>query len=188
MLSGDRTLASQVLLRTRTTCELAELSYERAHQLFLTTLSSECPKILYAIGAQLSKRLLDTSRKAGRLAFLDVTDRITRTLHDLCSEPEAMSHPDGTQLRISRQELERAKEAAEAANNATVTAGSTVLFTADGELEVVGVLDLQPAYAYAQGLETADGWGLHDDLVDHRRGDPARPGQPRSRGRRHFLR
>jgi CRP/FNR family cyclic AMP-dependent transcriptional regulator len=97
----------QVLLRTRTPCELAELSYERAHQLFLTTLSTECPKILYAIGAQLSKRLLDTSRKATRLAFLDVTGRIIRTLNDLTHEPDALSHPQGTQIRVSRQELAR---------------------------------------------------------------------------------
>ena len=97
----------QVLLRTRTPCELAELSYERLHQLFSSSLSSECPKILYAIGAQLSKRLLDTSRKASRLAFLDVTGRIIRTLNDLCQEPDALSHPQGMQIRVSRQELAR---------------------------------------------------------------------------------
>ena len=97
----------QVLLRTRTPCELAELSYERLHQLFASSLSAECPKILYAIGAQLSKRLLDTSRKASRLAFLDVTGRIIRTLNDLCQEPDALSHPQGMQIRVSRQELAR---------------------------------------------------------------------------------
>ena len=97
----------QVLLRTRTPCELAELSYERLHQLFAGALAAECPKILYAIGAQLSKRLLDTSRKATRLAFLDVTGRIIRTLNDLCQEPDALSHPQGTQIRVSRQELAR---------------------------------------------------------------------------------
>jgi CRP/FNR family cyclic AMP-dependent transcriptional regulator len=96
-----------VLLRTRTPCELAELSYERLHQLFASTLSTECPRILYSIGAQLSQRLLDTSRKASRLAFLDVTGRIIRTLSDLCREPDALSHPQGTQLRVSRQELAR---------------------------------------------------------------------------------
>ncbi|MEN1925964.1 cAMP-activated global transcriptional regulator CRP [Luteimonas sp. MJ293] len=96
-----------VILRTRTQCELAEISYERLLTLFQGSLANDSPQILYAIGAQLSRRLIDTSRKAGRLAFLDVTDRITRTLHDLCREPEAMSHPQGTQLRISRQELSR---------------------------------------------------------------------------------
>jgi CRP/FNR family cyclic AMP-dependent transcriptional regulator len=96
-----------VLLRARTACDLAELSYERLYQLFAGPLTAECPKILYAIGAQLSKRLLETSRKASRLAFLDVTGRISRTLLDLCQEPDALSHPQGTQIRVSRQELSR---------------------------------------------------------------------------------
>lgn len=96
-----------VVARTRTQCELAEINYERLLQLFTGPLQAECPRILYAIGLQLSKRLLDTSRKASRLAFLDVTGRIVRTLHDLCTEPDAMSHPQGTQIRVSRQELAR---------------------------------------------------------------------------------
>ena len=97
----------EVILRTRTPCELAEISYERLHQLFLGPLSTDAPKLLYAIGSQISRRLLHTSRKASRLAFLDVSDRIVRTLHDLAEEPESMSHPQGTQLRVSRQELAR---------------------------------------------------------------------------------
>ena len=99
--------AREVILRTRTTCELAEIGYDRVYQLLQGPLAGDADKLLYAIGAQLSRRLLDTSRKAGRLAFLDVTDRIVRTLHDLAREPEAMSHPQGTQLRVSRQELAR---------------------------------------------------------------------------------
>lgn len=97
----------EVVLRTRTACELAEISYERLYQLLEGPLAADATSLIYAIGAQLSKRLLDTSRKAGRLAFLDVTDRIVRTLHDLAREPESMSHPQGTQLRVSRQELAR---------------------------------------------------------------------------------
>lgn len=97
----------EVILRTRTQCELAEIGYERLHQLFSGEMASDAAKLLFAIGTQLSHRLLDTSRKASRLAFLDVTDRIVRTLHDLAREPEAMSHPQGTQLRVSRQELAR---------------------------------------------------------------------------------
>jgi len=97
----------EVILRTRTPCELGEISYERLYQLFDGPLAGDATKIVYAIGSQLSRRLLDTSRKAGRLAFLDVTDRIIRTLHDLTREPEAMTHPQGTQLRVSRQELAR---------------------------------------------------------------------------------
>ena len=99
--------AREVILRTRSTCELAEVSYERLHQLFQGPLAPDAARVLYAIGSQISKRLLHTSRKASRLAFLDVSDRIVRTLHDLAEEPESMSHPQGTQLRVSRQELAR---------------------------------------------------------------------------------
>ena len=97
----------EVILRTRTPCELAEIGHERLYDLMLTRLADDSPKLLYSIASQISQRLLDTSRKAGRLAFLDVTDRIIRALHDLAREPDAMSHPDGTQLRVSRQELSR---------------------------------------------------------------------------------
>ena len=97
----------EVVLRTRTPCELAEISHERLQQLLEGPMAADASAMLYAIGAQLSRRLLDTSRKAGRLAFLDVTDRIIRTLHDLTREPEAMSHPQGTQIRVSRQEIAR---------------------------------------------------------------------------------
>lgn len=97
----------EVTLRTRVQTELAEISYEHLTQLLTGELAADAPKILFAIGAQLTRRLRDTGRKAGRLAFLDVTDRIVRTLHDLAQEPEAMTHPQGTQLRISRQEIAR---------------------------------------------------------------------------------
>jgi CRP/FNR family cyclic AMP-dependent transcriptional regulator len=95
------------VVRTRSVCELAEISYERLFQLFETTLRDECPKLLFAIGFQLTNRLLRTSRQVSRMAFMDVTNRVARTLLDLCEEPDAMTHPDGTQIRISRQEVSR---------------------------------------------------------------------------------
>ncbi len=97
----------EVMVRSRTACELAEISYERLFNLFDTNLKDECPRILFAIGSQLTHRLLQTSRKVSRLAFMDVTSRVTRTLLDLCEEPDALSHPQGTQIRISRQEISR---------------------------------------------------------------------------------
>jgi len=97
--------AHTVILRSRSYCTLAEVSYERLFQLLADTEYHDSTGLLYAIGTQLSRRLRDTSRKAGRLAFLDVSDRVLRTLFDLADEPEAMSHPQGTQLKISRQEL-----------------------------------------------------------------------------------
>ena len=97
----------EVMVRTRTPCELAEIGYERMFNLFEGPLREECPKILFAIGSQLTNRLLHTSRKVSRLAFMDVTGRVAKTLIDLTDEPDAMTHPHGTQIRISRQEISR---------------------------------------------------------------------------------
>jgi CRP/FNR family cyclic AMP-dependent transcriptional regulator len=97
----------EVMVRTRTPCELAEIGYERMFNLFEGPLREECPKILFAIGSQLTNRLLHTSRKVSRLAFMDVTGRVAKTLIDLTEEPDALSHPEGKQIRISRQEISR---------------------------------------------------------------------------------
>ncbi|RLJ18792.1 cAMP-activated global transcriptional regulator CRP [bacterium endosymbiont of Escarpia laminata] len=96
-----------VMVRTRTPCQIAEISYKRLEQLFDGDLQEYTKDILYAMGAQLSERLIQTSAKVGHLAFLDVTGRIARTLLDLCREPDAMTHPDGMQIRITRQEIGR---------------------------------------------------------------------------------
>nr|AYV99740.1 CTP-2F1-CRP [synthetic construct] len=39
------------------------------------------------------------------LAFLDVTGRIAQTLLNLAKQPDAMTHPDGMQIKITRQEI-----------------------------------------------------------------------------------
>lgn len=93
-----------VALRTRTAFA-NWLASATSLQAPLQTQANDATRLLPLIGAQISQRLLDTSRKAGRLASLDVSDRIYRTLLDLAREPEAMTHPMGTQLRVSRQEL-----------------------------------------------------------------------------------
>jgi CRP/FNR family cyclic AMP-dependent transcriptional regulator len=38
---------------------------------------------------------------------MDVTGRVAKTLIDLTDEPDARTHPSGTQIRISRQEISR---------------------------------------------------------------------------------
>ena len=94
-------------IRARSACVLAEIEYSKLHALFETDLKAEHPQILTAVGLQLSQRLLQTSRRVTRLAFMDVSGRIARTLTELCTEPEAKTHPDGMQLHISRQEIAR---------------------------------------------------------------------------------
>ncbi len=89
-------------VRARTRCELGEISYARFRQL-----AEEDPSILFALASQMALRLRKTSRKVGDLAFLDVTGRVARTLLELCKEPDALTHPEGMQIRITRQEISR---------------------------------------------------------------------------------
>jgi len=96
-----------VMVRTRAACELAEISYQKMERLLDNELRPYTKDILYAIGRQLTERLMATSQKVGHLAFLDVTGRIAGTLLELCKQPDAMTHPDGMQIRITRQELGR---------------------------------------------------------------------------------
>ncbi|HHH45417.1 MAG TPA: cAMP-activated global transcriptional regulator CRP [Thiotrichales bacterium] len=100
-LFGEDTTRS-AWVRTRTECELAEISYAKFRQL-----AKEDPEILFALATQMAARLRTTSRKVSDLAFLDVTGRVARTLLDLCKQPDAMTHPDGMQIRITRQEIGR---------------------------------------------------------------------------------
>ena len=86
-----------VRLRERRACEQVVSGVKSA-----AAQANDATRLLYSIGAQISQRLLDTSRKAGRLAFLDVTDRIYRTLFDLSREPEAILAEPGSNLICSR--------------------------------------------------------------------------------------
>ncbi len=89
-------------VRGRTPCEIAYISYDKVRKL-----ADQYPALLFKISAQLAKRLKKTNRKVGDLAFMDVSGRVARTLLELCKEPDAMTHPDGMQIRITRQELGR---------------------------------------------------------------------------------
>ena len=89
-------------VRTRTACELAEMTYPRFRQV-----AEDNPALLFELATQLATRLERTNRKLGDLAFVDVTGRIAHAIMDLCKEPDAMTHPDGMQIKVSRQELSR---------------------------------------------------------------------------------
>ena len=89
-------------IRTKTECEVGEISYGK-----FVELSHKHPEFLFAISKQIAQRLRDTTRKVSDLAYLDVTGRVARTLLDLCREPDAMTHPDGMQIKITRQEIGR---------------------------------------------------------------------------------
>ena len=96
-----------VWLRAMEPCEIAEIEYQRLLDLMQGPLHTDAPKILYSLGSQLSKRLLETTRKASSLALLDVAGRIWRALEDLTKDSNALSHPQGTQIKVSRHDLAR---------------------------------------------------------------------------------
>lgn len=87
-------------VRTKCDCEIAEISYKKFKQLVHLN-----PDILMYLSAQMARRLRMTSRQVSNLAFLDVTGRIAQTLLNLAKLPDAMTHPQGMQIKITRQEI-----------------------------------------------------------------------------------
>lgn len=85
---------------TREASQIAEVSYER-----FMKIKAQFPDILFGIATQMATRLRKTTFKLKNLAFVDVSGRIAHTLMDLSKQPDAMTHPDGMQIKITRQEL-----------------------------------------------------------------------------------
>ncbi|NOQ13189.1 MAG: cAMP-activated global transcriptional regulator CRP [Methyloprofundus sp.] len=97
----------EVTVKTRTACKLAKINYTRLRTTLNNELAGHAVNILSLLGEQLASRLLTTNRKYCDLAFLAVEGRVARTLLDLTKEPDAITHPDGMQLHITRQEIAR---------------------------------------------------------------------------------
>ena len=89
-------------VRTRVSSEIAEMTYPRFRQI-----ASESPGLVFELATQMATRLTRTNRKLSDLAFVDVTGRVAHAIRDLCNEPDAMTHPQGMQIKVSRQELSR---------------------------------------------------------------------------------
>ena len=120
-------------VRARVECELAEIGYTRFRQL-----ANDDPEIIFHLASQMANRLRHTSQKVGDLAFLDVTGRIASTLLELAKEPDAMTHPDGMQIKITRQEIGRIVGCSrEMAGRVLKTLEEQGLITAHGKTIVV---------------------------------------------------
>ncbi|MDR0780464.1 MAG: cAMP-activated global transcriptional regulator CRP [Pseudomonadales bacterium] len=94
--------ARSACVRAKTDCEIAEISYP-AFNLY----TRQNPEILYTIGQQMAHRLRSTTKRVADLSFLDTTGRIASILLDLSKQPDAVTHPKGVQIKITRQELGR---------------------------------------------------------------------------------
>ena len=100
LFEGQETRSAWV--KAKEESEIAEISYNKFMEI-----NKENPELLLRLSSQMAQRLNKTSQKVGDLAFLDVTGRVARALLELASQPSAMSHPDGMQIKITRQELGR---------------------------------------------------------------------------------
>src|SRR3984885_7459333 len=69
--------------------------------------AAEDPGLIIELATQLGTSLDSTNRKLGDLVFVYVTGRVAHAIMDLCGEPDAMTHPEGMQIKVSRQELSR---------------------------------------------------------------------------------
>lgn len=87
-------------VKTKQECKIAKISYEKFKQLVKIN-----PDILMKVSSQMAKRLQSTSQKVADLTFVDVAGRIAQTLLQLAKQPDAMTHPDGMQIKITRQEI-----------------------------------------------------------------------------------
>ena len=86
----------------RTDCIIAEISYQQFKQVV-----NEDPTVMFLLTSQIFSRLKKTSMKVRDLVFLDVKGRIAHCLLELSKEPDAMTHPDGMQIKITRQDLSK---------------------------------------------------------------------------------
>lgn len=96
----DKVSLRSAWVRAKSDCELAEMSHQR-----FIELAKHHQSLWFLLGNQLATRLRATTEKVGDLAFLDVTGRIARILLELAKQPDAMTHPDGMQIRITCQEI-----------------------------------------------------------------------------------
>lgn len=95
-------LTRTALVRSRTPILVAELELAAFREFV-----GRQPDIMFEIAGQLAARLRDTSRRLRDLTFLDTAGRLAHELLELCRKPDAVPHPRGIVIRISRQELAR---------------------------------------------------------------------------------
>jgi len=93
-------LDRSAMVISKSPSEIAEISYDKFRKLV-----EEDPEILFLLAGQTFDRLIKTSQKVRDLIFLDVSGRIARTLLELSQQPDAMTHPEGMQIKITRQDI-----------------------------------------------------------------------------------
>lgn len=102
MAMFDEKLRRSATVTAKTECEAAVVGLSEFRGLVQAD-----PDLLMEMTRQLAERLRVTSEKLSNLVFLDVTGRVARTLIELAAGDEAITHPEGKLIRITREELGR---------------------------------------------------------------------------------
>ena len=97
---NDEDAKRSAWVHARTTCVIAEISHQQFRKIV-----AEDPTVMFLLTGQLFSRLRKTSLKVRDLIFLDVKGRIAHVLLELSKEPDAMTHPEGMQIKSTRQDL-----------------------------------------------------------------------------------
>ena len=103
----SQTVDRTVTVRAKSECRTEEITYQKVKNLAATNLKECYPKLVELLAENMAKRLLSTTRKATELAFLDVTGRVAAALQELASQPDAIKHEEGIQIKATRQEISR---------------------------------------------------------------------------------
>ena len=97
---GDEDCKRTARVVARAESNIAEISYTQFKKII-----AEDPAVMFLLTGQIFSRLKRTSQKVRDLIFLDVKGRIAHCLLELSAEPDAMTHPDGMQIKITRQDI-----------------------------------------------------------------------------------
>ena len=96
----DEDAVSTTNVRAKSRCVI-----ERVDHHHLRSDPTLLAQFLLLLAPQLEMRLRTIYRRISEVAFKDVGDRIKCVLHDLSNEPEAVAHPHGKMIVVSRKEL-----------------------------------------------------------------------------------
>ena len=100
LFSEEATRRRSATVRARTPTSAVYVTYEQVMKI-----AELNPRLLLHIGSHTAKRLAKTSRRLKDMMNLDVKGRLHHVLLDLSQRPDAVTHPDGMQIRITRSEL-----------------------------------------------------------------------------------
>jgi len=106
------------------------------------------PRLYSEISSQINRRLARTTTKLAQVLFLDLEQRCYDSLIDMTRLPDAMTHPDGMQIKLTRIDLaQMVRCSRETAGRLLKTLAQKNMVSVQGQSIVVnGVRNRPPLY------------------------------------------